>query len=67
MKSASKQKKSDPEPRVRRAVKPVHPKTGNDFGDEGTNKTQSAPKPDNALPEDLGIRPKIEKSPYTRG
>ena len=67
MKNASRQKKAEPRPPANRALKPAHPRKGKDFGDEGTNKTQSAPKPDNALPEDLGIRPKIEKSPYTRG
>lgn len=43
------------------------PKKGKDFGAEGTNKTQPAPQPDNAAPEELGITPYIEKSPYTRG
>ena len=48
-------------------AKPQKPKKGEDFGAEGTNKTQPAPKPDNAAPEELGIKPHIEKSPYTRG
>ena len=43
------------------------PKTGNDFGEEGTNKTIPVPKPDGAQPEELGNTPHIEKSPYTRG
>ena len=46
---------------------PVKPRMGKDFGEEGTNKTQAAPKPDGAQPEELGISPHIEKSPYTRG
>jgi hypothetical protein len=43
------------------------PKTGNDFGEEGTNKTIPVPRPDGAEPEELGNTPHIEKSPYTRG
>ena len=46
---------------------PAKPKTGKDFGREGTNKTQAAPKPDGAPPEELGLTPTVENSPYTRG
>lgn len=38
-----------------------------EFGKEGTNKTQSQPKDDNTSSEELGNTPHIEKSPYTRG
>ena len=49
-------------------VKPnAKPRTGKDFGGEGTNKTIPVPKPDNAAPEELGVTPHVEKSPYTRG
>ncbi|MDQ3058115.1 MAG: hypothetical protein M3R45_01145 [Pseudomonadota bacterium] len=47
------------------AVKPA--RTGNDFGEEGTNKTIPVPKPDGAPSEELGHTPHIEKTPYTRG
>ena len=45
------------------------PRRGNDFGAEGTNKTNPVPKPDGAVSEELGNSntPHIEKSPYTRG
>lgn len=43
------------------------PRTGNDFGKEGTNKTIPVPKPDGAQAEELGNTPHIKKSPYTRG
>ena len=45
------------------------PRTGKDFGHEGTNKTTPVPEPD-AQPADelLGTKSKfIPKSPYTRG
>ena len=42
-------------------------KRGDEFGLEGTNKTVATPKPDNAPPEELGLQPHVEKSPYTRG
>jgi hypothetical protein len=42
-------------------------KTGDEFGLEGTNKTVATPKPDNAPPDELGLGPHVEKSPYTRG
>lgn len=42
-------------------------KRGDEFGLEGTNKTVSTPKPDNAPAEELGLGPYVEKSPYTRG
>jgi len=43
------------------------PRTGDDFGQEGTNKTIPVPKPDGAPSEELGNStvPHIEKSPYT--
>jgi len=41
--------------------------SGDDFGLEGTNKTVATPKSDNAAPDELGLGPHIEKSPYTRG
>jgi len=43
------------------------PRTGDDFGQEGTNKTIPVPKPDGAESEELGNSsvPHIEKSPYT--
>jgi hypothetical protein len=44
------------------------PRRGDDFGQEGTNKTIPVPKPDGAESEELGNNtPHIEKSPYTRG
>ena len=43
------------------------PRTGKDFGQEGTNKTIPVPKPDGAPSEELGHTPHIEKTPYTRG
>ena len=44
------------------------PRSGNDFGEEGTNKTVATPKPDGAESEELDSNtPHIEKSPYTRG
>ncbi len=43
------------------------PRTCKDFGEEGTNKTIPVPRPDGAVPEELGITPHVEKSPYTRG
>jgi hypothetical protein len=42
-------------------------KTGDEFGMEGTNKTVATPKPDNAPPDELGLGPHVEKTPYTRG
>jgi hypothetical protein len=42
-------------------------KTGDEFGIEGTNKTVATPKPDHAAPDELGLGPHIEKTPYTRG
>ena len=42
-------------------------KTGAEFGLEGTNKTVATPKPDSAPPDELGLVPHVEKSPYTRG
>ena len=42
-------------------------KTGDEFGLEGTNKTVAIPKPDSAPPDELGLGPHVEKSPYTRG
>ena len=42
-------------------------KTGDEFGLEGTNKTVATPKSDNAPPDELGLGPHVEKSPYTRG
>jgi hypothetical protein len=50
-----------------RAEPHAKPKTGNDFGQEGTNKTIPVPKPDGAQSEELGNIPHIEKSPYRRG
>ncbi len=49
------------------AKPPAKPKTGKDFGEEGTNKTQPMPTPNGAAPEELGVTPYIEKSPYIRG
>ena len=44
------------------------PRSGKDFGEEGTNKTVATPKPDGAESEELDSNtPHIEKSPYTRG
>ena len=46
------------------------PRRGNDFGEEGTNKTVATPKPDGAESEELDnnmTTVHIEKSPYTRG
>ncbi len=43
------------------------PRRGNDFGQEGTNKTVAVPKPEGAPSEELGNTPHIEKTPYTRG
>ena len=42
-------------------------KTGDQFGLSGTNKTVATPKPDNAQPDELGLGPHVEKSPYSRG
>jgi hypothetical protein len=42
-------------------------RTGGEFGREGTNKTVAAPKPDNAPPDELGLGPHVDKTPYTRG
>ena len=41
--------------------------TGEEFGIEGTNKTVALPKADNAPPDELGLAPHVEKTPYTRG
>ena len=43
------------------------PVRGNDFGEEGTNKTISVPKPDSKDNNELRHTPKGEKSPYRRG
>ena len=46
------------------------PRSGKDFGEEGTNKTVATPKPDGAESEELDSNTAttyIEKSPYTRG
>lgn len=37
------------------------------FGEEGTNKTVPHPKPDNLPSDELGNRPHVPKTPYTRG
>ena len=42
-------------------------KTGDEFGLAGTNKTVATPKSDSAPPDELGLGPHVEKSPYTRG
>ena len=42
-------------------------KTGDQFGLSGTNKTVATPKSDNAPPDELGLGPHVEKSPYSRG
>ena len=63
-KAAGKGGTGEPRPPAKPPAKPI---TGKDFGQEGTNKTQAAPKPDGAPPEQLGVTPYIEKSPYTRG
>ncbi len=42
-------------------------KTGDEFGLAGTNKTVATPKSDSAPPDELGLGPQVEKSPYTRG
>ncbi len=57
---SGKVRKAKPEPDAK-------PRRGNDFGEEGTNKTIPVPKPDGAQTEELGNTPHIEKSPYTRG
>ena len=62
--SSNKDGTAKPQPRAKQRAKP---RTGKDFGEEGTNKTQAAPKPDGAAPEELGVTPYIQKSPYTRG
>ena len=46
------------------------PRSGKDFGEEGTNKTVATPKPNGAESEELDNNMStihIEKSPYTRG
>ena len=65
--ATDRRKAAEPHPPAVEPGIPAHPRTGKDFGKEGTNKTQAVPKPDNAAPEDLGIALHIEKSPYTRG
>ena len=67
-KAAGKDRTGEPQPPANPPAKhPAKPITGKDFGQEGTNKIQAAPKPDGAPPEQLGVTPYIEKSPYTRG
>ena len=66
-KASVRRKAAEPHPPVVQPGKAGHPRTGKDFGKEGTNKTQTLPRPDNAAPEDLGLALHIEKSPYTRG
>jgi hypothetical protein len=67
---------SGKEGRGSRSVKPEKSTTrpagtprrkGDEFGLEGTNKTVATPKPDDAAPDELGLGPHIDKTPYTRG